>query len=241
VNVQSTEKPQAHGRPSVRVVNADVTRSDGHEERLAEIVAVALANGMDRAKVISTEAIVVEKRAQAKCLIPRCTSYGKSLTCPPNTPSTDEVKEIVRDYRTAVIMQVDGSEELDGTTELLRRDYNWCYESVYKLHEALHNTECRAFNLGYYLALGMGGGDCRWCEIESGGIEQYGDNALLHANAGGCAGVRSGHCTKEYRARPALEAMSVNVLQTAANAGLPFYFSGLDERYVTWNAILLVD
>jgi hypothetical protein len=33
----------------------------------------------------------------------------------------------------------------------------------------------------------------------------------------------------------------VNVLATAANAGLPFYFSGADERYVTWNAIVLVD
>jgi predicted metal-binding protein len=232
---------QVKERPSVRRVNEGVTRLDSRDDRLAEIVAVALANGMDRAKVISPEVIVVEKRAQAKCLIPRCTSYGKSLTCPPNTPSTDEVKQIVGDYRTAVIMQVDGSEEKDGTSELLRRDYNWCYESVYKLHEALHNCEVRAFDLGYYLALGMGGGDCRWCEITSGGIEQYGDNALLHANAGGCSGMVTGHCTKEYRARPALEAMSVNVLATAANAGLPFYFSGLDERYVTWNAILLVE
>lgn len=228
-------------RTGVRVVNENVTRLDTVEDRLEEIVAVALANGMDRAKVISPEMIVVEKRAQAKCLIPRCTSYGRSLTCPPNMPATAEVKEIVGEYRYAVMMQVDGSEERDGTSELLRRDHNWCYESVYKLHEALHNCECRAFSLGFYLALGMGGGDCRWCELLGGGIEQYGDNVLLHANAGGCAGAHGGNCMREYRARPALEAMSVNVLATAANAGLPFYFSGANERYVTWNAIVLVD
>ncbi len=228
-------------RLSVRVVDDSVTRLSPEQDKLDEIVAVALANGMDRAKVVPTSVITIEARAQAKCLIPRCTSYGKSLTCPPNTPSTDEVREIVGDYRVAVMMQVDGSEEVDGTSDLLRRDYNWCYESVYKLHEALHNTECRAFDLGFYLALGMGGGDCRWCEIVRGGIEAYGDSALLHANAGGCAGVRGGHCNEQYRARPALEAMSVNVLKTAEKAGLPFYFSGKDERYVTWNAILLVD
>ena len=228
-------------RLSVRVVDESVTRKSSEREKLDEIVAVALANGMDRAKAVPSSVVTIEARAQAKCLIPRCTSYGKSLTCPPNTPSTEEVRKIVGDYRVGVMMQVDGTEEGDGTSDLLRRDYNWCYESVYKLHEALHNTECRAFDLGYYLALGMGGGDCRWCEILRGGIESYGENALLHANAGGCAGVKGGHCNEEYRARPALEAMSVNVLATAEKAGLPFYFSGKDERYVTWNAILLVD
>jgi len=241
MSTQSEQASIVRERVSIRVANENVTRLNNIEDRLNEIVAVALAKGMDRAKVISPEVIVVEKRAQAKCLIPRCTSYGKSLTCPPNMPETSEVKEIVSEYRHAVMMQVDGSEEADGTSELLRRDYNWCYESVYKLHEALHNCETRAFNLGFYLAMGFGGGDCRWCELLGGGIEQYGEHALLHANAGGCAGVRGGSCTQEYRARPALEAMSVNVLATAANAGLPFYFSGADERYVTWNAIVLVD
>jgi predicted metal-binding protein len=236
-----TESVRGVPRLSVREVDETVTRLSTPEEKLEEIVSVALANGMDRAKVISPEVIVVERRAQARCLIPRCTSYGKSLTCPPNTPPPEEVKAIIGEYRSAVMMQVDGSEAKDGTSELLRRDYNWCYQSVYKLHEALHNCECRAFDLGYYLTIGMGAGDCRWCEILGGGIERYGDDVLLHANAGGCAGAKGGNCREEYRARPALEAMSVNVLATAANAGLPFYFSGKDEGYVTWNAILLVD
>jgi predicted metal-binding protein len=226
---------------SIRVANEKVTRRSSVDDKLNEIVAVAMANGMDRAKIISPEMIVVEKRAQAKCLIPRCTSYGKSLTCPPNVPETHEVKEIVSEYRHAVMMQVDGIEERDATSDLLRRDYNWCYASVYKLHEALHNCETRSFDLGYALALGMGGGDCRWCELLGGGIEQYGDDALLHANAGGCAGATGRSCVQAYRARPALEAMSINVLATAANAGLPFYFSGAEERFVTWNAIVLVD
>lgn len=210
-------------------------------EKLEDILQLALDNGMDRAKIIPTGLIVIEKRAQLKCLIPRCTSYGKSHTCPPHMPDTAEVREFVGDYRNAIFMQVDGSLEADGTSDLLRRDYNWCYKSVYKLHEALHNCEVRAFDLGYNLAAGLGGGDCRWCEILAGGIEAYGDNALLHANAGGCQCASDNPCIQEYRARPALEAMSINVLATARNAGLPFYFSGKEEDRITWNAVLLVD
>lgn len=219
-----------------------VDRTSPETERFEAIRLTALANGMDRAKVIPTQAIVIEKRAQARCLIPRCTSYGRSWTCPPNTPSTEEVREIVSEYRHAVLMQVDGSLEKDGTNEAMRSNYNWCYPSVYKLMEAVHNTEVKAFDLGWPMAMGFAGGDCRWCELLGGGIERYaGSSALLHANAGGCACDSGEACMQEYRARPAMEAMSINVLATAENAGLPFYFSGKDEDYVTWNGIVLIN
>lgn len=227
-----------HERPAV---NADVTRHSTDKDKHDELVRYALASGMDRAKIISTDLIVIEKRAQVKCLIPRCTSYGRSYTCPPNMPSTDEVREIVGEYRAAVFMQVDGSEEKDGTSEMLRKDYNWCYPSVYKLMEAVHNTEVRSFDLGWELAMGFAGGDCRWCELLGGGIERYGGDALLHANAGGCMCDTDNPCVQEYRARPAMEAMSINVLATARNAGMPFYFSGKEEGRIVWNGLVLVD
>lgn len=222
-------------------VTHEVDIHSGVEQKKEELVRIALANGMDRAKVIPTSAVVIEKRAQLKCLIPRCTSYGRSWTCPPNMPSTEEVREFVADYRWAVFMQVDGSLEKDGTSETMRRDYNWCYPSVYKLMEAVHETEKSALYLGFPMAAGLAGGDCRWCELLAGGIERYKGDALLHANAGGCMHDKGEACVQEYRARPAMEAMSINVLATAANAGLPFYFSGRDEAFVTWNGLVLVD
>jgi predicted metal-binding protein len=227
-----------HDRPPV---DPNVTRGSGEQEKLDELVRYALESGMDRAKVIDTDAIVIERRAQLKCLIPRCTSYGRSYTCPPNVPKTEEVKELVAEYSKAIFMQVDGSEEKDGYNEVMRRDYNWCYPSVYKLMEAVHNTEVRAFDLGWGLAMGLAGGDCRWCELLAGGIEHYSGNVLLHANAGGCACDVGSPCMEEYKARPAMEAMSINVLATARNAGMPFHFSGNEEGRITWNGVVLVD
>ena len=55
-----TENVRGVERLSVRVVDEAVTRLDTQEEKLEEIIQVALANGMDRAKVISPEIIVVE-------------------------------------------------------------------------------------------------------------------------------------------------------------------------------------
>jgi len=227
-----------HPRPTE---NTDITRHSTDKEKHAELVDIALKSGMDRAKIIPTELIAIEKRAQVKCLIPRCTSYGRSYTCPPNMPSTAEVREIVGEYRTAILMQVDGSEEKDGYNETMRKDFNWCYPSVYKLMEAVHNTEVRAFDLGWALAMGFAGGDCRWCELLGGGVERYGGEALLHANAGGCNCDSGDPCMQEYRARPAMEAMSINVLATARNAGMPFYFSGREEARIVWNGLVLID
>lgn len=227
-----------HERPAI---NELVTRDSTDDEKHEELIRYALASGMDRATVIPADMIVVEKRAQTKCLIPRCTSYGRSYTCPPNMPSTAEVREIVGEYRSAVFMQVDGSEEKDGYNEVMRSNYNWCYPSVYKLMEAVHNTEVRAFDLGWVMAMGFAGGDCRWCELIGGGIERYGGDALLHANAGGCMCDSGNPCMQEYRARPAMEAMSINVLATASNAGMPFYFSGKEKGAIVWNGLVLID
>lgn len=214
-----------------------VNKTSSEQDKIQSLLNIANEMGAYKAKFVSTSVVVVEQRAQLKCLIPRCTSYGKSLTCPPNMPNTEEVRKLISEYHMAIMFQVKGTEEVDGATEEMRRDYNWVYPAVYKLHEILHALEVGAFNLGYYLAMGIGGGDCRWCEILS-GSRNYEE---LHANAGGCAGATNESCRQHYRARPAMEAMSINVLKTAENAGMPFYFSGHDEKYVIWNGIVLID
>ena len=206
-------------------------------KQLESLISSAYDYGAYKAKAIDPQIIVIENRAQVRCLIPRCTSYNKSLTCPPNTPSPEEVRKIVSEYSAAIMIQVKGSEEEDGKTDDMKKDYNWVYPSVYNLHKIIHEIEKQAFDMGFYLALGLGGGDCRWCEM----LSDDSCSKSLHANAGNCKGVKTGKCMEEYRARPALEAMSVNVLKTAENAGLPFYFTGKDQRFVIWNGILLVD
>jgi hypothetical protein len=38
-----------------------------------------------------------------------------------------------------------------------------------------------------------------------------------------------------------MEAMSINVLATARNAGMPFYFSGREKARIVWNGLVLID
>ena len=201
-----------------------------------DLVSTAYDLGAYKAKLIDPDLIAIEHRAQLKCLIPRCTSYNKSLTCPPNTPNTEKIKKIVAEYSTAIMVQVRGSED-EMADDHMKANYNWVYPSVYTLHKIIHELEVTAFDSGYYLVFGLGGGDCRWCEI----LTEHNCSIDLHANAGNCQGIGSGKCVQEYKARPALEAMSINVVQTAQNAGLPFHFSGKEEGYVIWNGILLID
>jgi predicted metal-binding protein len=208
------------------------------KQKHSELLKLAEDRGAYKAKIISSSMIVVEDRAQMRCLIPRCTSYNRTLTCPPNLPNPDQVRKLISEYQSAIMVQVRGTEAEDGKTEEMRRDYNWVYPCVYLLHEIIHDLETRAFDLGYYFAMGLGGGDCRWCEMYS--SDKVAPQEL-HASAGGCAGIKNGVCKQQYKARPAMEGMSINVLKTAENAGMPFYFSGKDEKYVIWNGVVLLD
>jgi len=45
-------------------------------------------------------------------------------------PHPDEVRQIISEYDLAIMMQVRGSKEEDGTTEQLQQNYNWVYPPV---------------------------------------------------------------------------------------------------------------
>ena len=98
-----------HPRPAE---DTKINRHSTDQEKFDELIRVTLESGMDRAKIIDTDLVVVERRAGMKCLIPRCTSYGRSYTCPPNVPSTKEVRELMGEYSKALFVQVDGSEDI---------------------------------------------------------------------------------------------------------------------------------
>ena len=92
---------------------------------------LAKTEGAFQYKIISPKLVVVENRAAMRCLIPRCTSYNKSLTCPPNTPKSDETRALLSEYRAAIMIQVKGTEAEDGNTSEMLADYNWVYPASY--------------------------------------------------------------------------------------------------------------
>ena len=55
------------------------------------------------AKIISTYKIFVEKRVILKCR--GCLGYGKKLACPPHVPTVDEFREILKEYKYALLVK----------------------------------------------------------------------------------------------------------------------------------------
>ena len=65
---------------------------------------LALEMGASDAKIIPANKVVVEDRVVLKCKV-GCAHYGKTLACPPYTPSAEEFRKIVSEYSYAMFMK----------------------------------------------------------------------------------------------------------------------------------------
>src|SRR3972149_489554 len=73
-------------------------------EKFDFLVKLALDSGAADAKIIPTSKVVVEDRVVLKCKV-GCNHYGKTLACPPYTPSAGEFRKIVSEYSYAMFMK----------------------------------------------------------------------------------------------------------------------------------------
>ena len=168
--------------------------------------------GAMNAKAIKSSDIIVDPRANLKCQVPICPYYGNNLMCPPYIMKASEFQEILSKYAYAVLVQVEMSfpEELiqaaqkaDNLAGLLKdKDYlQPLLPSMNKYDELINKIEAAAFNLGYRFAAGFSGGTCKLCDE--------------------CVAKQPGEsCRHPFKARPSMEAVGIDVLRTAENAGL---------------------
>lgn len=201
---------------------------------------VALERGYLDAKVIPADSVVVEDRVSLRCMI-GCPHYGKGLKCPPYTPSTEKFRKILNEYRFAMVVKIKHykiSEDLKAKYNIENRkedsvrlwdEYNdadkmssmiWAdFSKMYRdsLMDLLE-LERAAFNMGYTLATAFFGGRCILCEK---------------------CDVESGICHNPMIARFAAEAVGINLIKTAENAGMELKFNG--EGDPTPMAVLLID
>ena len=85
---------------------------------------LALEFGASAAKVISTNEIIVENRVVLKCRV-GCKHYGKTLMCPPNSPSVDEFRKVLSEYSYALILKFKSRAEAPpDVLKLLSKDEN---------------------------------------------------------------------------------------------------------------------
>jgi len=201
------------------------------EEDLALLCEKAKQYGASRATIISADKIVVDPRARLKCMIPLCASYGVNLMCPPNVITPEEFAKILSLYRQAILVEVPLTVNDDFTKILsqkkslweLREDQNYrnsLSKGDRQLIEILCKLEKDCLEMGYRFATGLSAGTCRLCEE--------------------CVGQLSGEpCKHPFEARPSMEAVGIDVIQTAKNAGIDLKF--FTKTAPVWLGLLLVD
>ena len=193
------------------------------EANIAEFVflkTLALELGASEAKVIPANEIVVENRVVLKCRV-GCKHYGKTLMCPPHSPSVDEFRTILSEYTVALVLKFKSKAEASpDVVKLLSKDENdpslteemrnrirafWASWKKDKLHllKMVRDLEKAAMNKGYSLALGFTTGSCLVCDKCN--IEQ---KVCLHPT----------------EARYTAQSVGVNIKQTLENAGIPIPF-----------------
>jgi predicted metal-binding protein len=195
----------------------------------------ALELGASDAKIILAKDVVVEDRVVLKCKV-GCKHYGKTLACPPYTPSAEEFRKIVREYGYALFLKFTSKAEADVELQknLSKKSNDSSLSDAAKqkvegfwaswnsdkknMLEAVVNLEKQAMHNGYSLAVGFVSGFCQLCEK---------------------CNTETRVCAHPELARYSEDAVGVNVKKTAKNAGIKvvFPFPKNPESF----ALLLID
>jgi len=195
--------------------------------RFSELIEIALKAGATAARIIPGHRVVIDERVRLKCEVPRCAGYGQFLTCPPHVMSLDAFSRIRSRYKWGVLIQVE-AKNIDSTDKGRGRNNQTLLKENKKLHrpfklkllEIVEAVESAAFKKGMRFAAGLVGGSCVLCEQ--------------------CVDDKSSQvCRHPFRARPPMEAVGIDVVKTAQNAGLPIHLSS--SKNVVWTGLVLLD
>jgi predicted metal-binding protein len=199
----------------------------GVSRKFPGLVEVALQAGATGARIIPAGEVAVDERVRLKCLVPRCAGYGQFLTCPPHVMSVDAFTKVLSGYKWGLLVQVEakGIDSADKGKGRIDRDFLKKMKKPHdlykrKLLEVVETVESAAFKEGMCFAAGFVGGSCVLC--------------------GRCVRDKSSDaCRHPFRARPAMEAVGIDVVRTARNAGLPIHLSS--SKNVLWTGLVLLD
>lgn len=98
--------------------------------------------GMKDAKIIPAKSIVTAEWVRMKCQF-GCDEYGHRLTCPPYSPTPEQTRKVLANYKYALLIH--GDEYTDNIGKIV------------------FTLEREIFLDGYYKALGMSAGPCELC------------------------------------------------------------------------------
>jgi len=166
----------------------------------------AVELGASDAKIITTDMVILDERVRAKCMYPKCPSYGLSVHCPPYTQDLDQIRKIISNYKYAILIKLDvPPQDMAGPDAKKRRA--WTPYGM-KRYEIVGKLESEAFHDAYHFALAFVGGSCKiyFCP----NVE--------------CSALKPGQaCRAPLKARPSMEAVGMDVYTMAAKVGWNIY------------------
>jgi len=166
---------------------------------------VAFEAGADAAEIVPARKVVVDERVRMKCMVPRCHLCGESPNCPPYTPEPDFMRKVIRRFRWALVTRNDVRPVEDFIDN--EKWHKGHIRHQRKTHDIVSAVESRAFNDGYYLAMGFAAGGCK--------------TALCGGRI--CQLLDSGRCRFPLKARPSMEAVGIDAYRLATEVGWSVY------------------
>jgi predicted metal-binding protein len=164
----------------------------------------ALKLGAAAAEIIQASQIVVDERVRLKCTVPRCLRAGESPNCPPYVPELDVIRKAFDRYSWGILLKTH-LEPIEAYASKSGQEQSLLFHQ--KSGEIVYEIERLAYKNGYYLAMGLGGGSCK----------DYLCRGLV------CQFLDSGRCRFPLRARPAMEAMGIDVFDLISKVGWKSY------------------
>jgi len=166
----------------------------------------AIELGATDAKVISSDFIIIDERVRAKCIYPKCASYGTNAHCPPYAMEIEDVRKLVDKYKSGIFIDLRVPSDVVAGPRVAELGLN--IPSGLKMHEIVAKIEAEAFFDGYHLALGFALGACK----------------MFYCSDQECSALIQGQgCRHPLRARASMEGMGMNVYTMAAKAGWDIY------------------
>ena len=169
------------------------------ENRVKQLTKQAIKCGADPELIslISTDKIITtDQWVRWKCEY-GCPIYGQNLCCPPFTPNPDDVKELIKEYKHALIVG-------------FRIESTKIGEFRKKMQRCMLKIEGKAFTLQFLKAFAFNVGACVWCD------ECIVKELPKDVNPK----LAKTYCKHKEKARPSMEAVGIDVFGTVENAGL---------------------
>jgi len=201
----------------IKVFTDDEIKDDLEKYRM-----MAKELGASGATVIPAEKVHVDKRVRIKCTIPKCPQYGGSAHCPPHTMEPDKMSELVQAFKYALLVKLEIQSSVVVGGDFFMRDKDGklvpkkageeFLKTLRRLSDIVTEIESQAFYDGHYLATSFSSGSCH----------------LNYCNFKECQVLKGQPCRFPLRARPSMEACSMDVFRMATEAGWDIYPIGMD-------------